>query len=246
MSDLGYVVRIYRYPVKSMAGEEVREIYIHESGLNGDRIFSLYDKESKRSGLPYFTGREKGKLLLFRPRIINEKNVAEDWPQDFRPKVVVQLEDIAKELDIESPEFMEFINAFSGRELVLDYKRAGMQDSKPVSIIGLSSVRQIGYESGNPELDLRRFRENLYIDWGDTAPFYEDSLVGKSIQVGGAVLHIAKRNERCPMICTHPDSAVYDKSVLAAVAKNHDKNAGVLAIIRKQGIVCVGDKVICP
>ncbi len=241
MEEIGEVKHIFRYPVKSMTGEEVNAIYVHENGLNGDRIFALYEPESRRHSLPYCTGRENSRLLLIKPRIINEQNMMEEWPQGFKPQVVVKLEDLANEVDINDPAFLESMKSLSGRELVLDYRRAGLHDSKAVSIMGLRSVQQIGAESENKDLDFRRFRENIYADFAE--PFYEDKLVGKSIQLGEAVVHVAKRNERCPVICLNPDSAAYDKRVLAVVARNHEKNAGVLAIVRKQGIVRQGDKI---
>lgn len=243
MQEVGEVRHIFRFPVKSMAGEEVREIYVHESGLNGDRVFALYDPESRRPSLPYCTGRENSKLLLLKPRIVNESSLLEQWPQDFRPQVVVSIDDVLRG-DIEDPAFVEQLKSLLGNNnLVVDYRRAGLQDSKPVSIMSLSSVQQIGAESGNPDLDFRRFRENIYVDFNDKEPFYEDKLVGKSIKVGEAVFHVAKRNERCPMICIDPYSASYDKRVLGVVAKNHEKNAGVLAIVRKPGIIRAGDKI---
>ena len=84
MSVIGEVKSIYRYPVKSMSGERLPAIYVHETGLNGDRIFALYDSQSKRSGLPYLTARERSKLLLLSPKIIDEPNTL----LEGRPKLL--------------------------------------------------------------------------------------------------------------------------------------------------------------
>src|SRR5687768_13018933 len=41
---VGKLLSVWRYPVKSMLGEEVAEIGISERGLDGDRVFALVDR----------------------------------------------------------------------------------------------------------------------------------------------------------------------------------------------------------
>ena len=43
---IGSVVSIWRYPVKSMLGEELNSSYVTERGLVGDRAYALIDKET--------------------------------------------------------------------------------------------------------------------------------------------------------------------------------------------------------
>ena len=42
----GTVVSIWRYPVKSMLGEEINSSYVTERGLVGDRSYALIDQET--------------------------------------------------------------------------------------------------------------------------------------------------------------------------------------------------------
>jgi uncharacterized protein YcbX len=42
----GKVVSIWRYPLKSMMGEELNSSYITERGLLGDRTYALIDQET--------------------------------------------------------------------------------------------------------------------------------------------------------------------------------------------------------
>ncbi|HLC52529.1 MAG TPA: hypothetical protein VJI98_04765 [Candidatus Nanoarchaeia archaeon] len=58
------------------------------------------------------------------------------------------------------------------------------------------------------------------------------------------MLHVVKRNERCPMIGINPDTADYDKRILGGVVKKHDQKIGIYAIVRKTGVVRFGDPVI--
>src|SRR5438876_9339888 len=67
MSIIGKVDSIWRYPVKSMRGEELAEAFAGYSGIYGDRLFAFKSSASP-IGFPYLTAREQRKLLQYRPR----------------------------------------------------------------------------------------------------------------------------------------------------------------------------------
>ncbi len=66
MSIIGKVDSLWRYPVKSMRGEELEEAFAGFSGIYGDRLFAFRSSASPK-GFPYFTAREQTKLLQYRP-----------------------------------------------------------------------------------------------------------------------------------------------------------------------------------
>src|SRR5262249_7787335 len=67
MSTLGTVDSLWRYPVKSMRGEELQESFVGFSGIYGDRLFAFRSSAGPK-GFPYLTAREQRKLLQCRPR----------------------------------------------------------------------------------------------------------------------------------------------------------------------------------
>ncbi len=67
MSTVGTVDSLWRYPVKSMGGEELEEAFAGFSGVYGDRYFAFRSPASPR-GFPYLTGREQEQMLRYRPR----------------------------------------------------------------------------------------------------------------------------------------------------------------------------------
>src|SRR5438552_15822052 len=75
MSLIGHVESVWRYPVKSMAGEELPEIYAGFGGVWGDRLFALKSSATP-IGFPYLTGREAHDLLLYRPHFRNPGKAA--------------------------------------------------------------------------------------------------------------------------------------------------------------------------
>src|SRR5438552_11856138 len=66
MSIIGKVDSLWRYPVKSMRGEELDEAFAGFSGVYCDRLFAFKSSASP-VGFPYLTAREQRKLLQYRP-----------------------------------------------------------------------------------------------------------------------------------------------------------------------------------
>ena len=66
MERIGTVETICRYPVKSMAGEDVAQAFVGFAGLMGDRAFAFVRSRGPK-GFPWHTGREQEDLVLFRP-----------------------------------------------------------------------------------------------------------------------------------------------------------------------------------
>ena len=66
MELIGTVESLWRYPVKSMRGEELREAFLGFAGVYGDRIYAFRDAAAPK-GFPYLTGREQEAMLLYRP-----------------------------------------------------------------------------------------------------------------------------------------------------------------------------------
>src|SRR6187399_3726712 len=75
MSSVGTVESVWRYPVKSMRGEELEEIFAGYAGVYGDRLFGFASSASPK-GFPFFTGREQRQMVRYRPRFRNPDKAA--------------------------------------------------------------------------------------------------------------------------------------------------------------------------
>jgi uncharacterized protein YcbX len=83
----------------------------------------------------------------------------------------------------------------------------GAQDSYPLHLMNLSSVREVGSRLGNanppiPNLTARRFRANLIM----TGPAAYDEDDWRRISVGGNELFCSCRTTRCKLPCVDPDT----------------------------------------
>ena len=67
MTIIGTVESVWRYPVKSMRGEEPGELFLGYAGIYGDRLFA-FTQAAGPAIFPYLTGRELAEMLRYRPR----------------------------------------------------------------------------------------------------------------------------------------------------------------------------------
>ena len=75
MGFVGRVDSLWRYPVKSMRGEELAEAYVGFSGVYGDRLYAFRSSASP-VGFPFLTGREQEEMILYRPRFRHPEKAA--------------------------------------------------------------------------------------------------------------------------------------------------------------------------
>ncbi len=75
MKIVGQVESLWRYPVKSMRGEELQEAFVGFPGIYGDRLYAFHSSAAPK-GFPYLTGREQEQMLLYRPRYRDPERMA--------------------------------------------------------------------------------------------------------------------------------------------------------------------------
>ena len=257
MSIVGKIDSLWRYPVKSMRGEELDEAFAGFSGIYGDRLFAFKSSASPK-GFPYLTAREQQRLLQYRPHFRDPDKAA-------RPINLAEAESMgANPVSADPSELMVDVETPDGRTLAIDdpaltdVVRAGidqkhqltlmrseraMTDCRPVSIFSLQSARQLAEETGT-SMDKRRFRANVYVDLTSAQGFGENEFVGRSLRIGSkAVVTILERDPRCVMITLDPDTGEKTPAILKKVAQAHDAMAGVYGAVMVEGMLHKGDSI---
>ncbi len=259
MSIIGTVASVWRYPVKSMRGEECAEIFAGFSGVYGDRIFA-FRSSANRVGFPFFGTSDEPTMLLFRPRFRFPENAiapinltaaeriapgASPLPASASDLMVDVTTPDGRELAIDDPALLELLRARVGPDHQLSLLRSdrSFTDCRPLSLMSRQTVTQLEAETGLP-CDQRRFRANLYLDLESGRGFDEDQYVGRSLRCGEkAVVAILERDPRCSMITLDPETADKSSALLKTIAQKHDANAGVYAAVLVEGIIRRGDAV---
>jgi len=257
MSIIGKVDSLWRYPVKSMRGEELDEAFAGFPGIYGDRVFA-FRSSANHKGFPYLTARDQRRLLQYRPRFrypdkaARPINLVEAESKDANPlsadlaELVVDVETPdRKTLAINDPALIEMLRADIDQkhQVTLMQSQRAMTDCRPVSIFSLQSAQQLAEETGTP-VDKRRFRANVYADLGSAKGFAENELVGRSVRIGPkAVITILERDARCVMITLDPDTGEQAPAILKKVAQAHDGMAGVYGAVLVEGLLHKGDSI---
>ena len=259
MSTIGTVESLWRYPVKSMRGEELDEMFAGYAGVYGDRLFA-FESSASRKGFPFFTGREQRQMIRYQPRFRDADKAAQpvNWteaeklPPGANPisanpaelMIDVQTPE-GKTLAIDDPALIDSLCAGVDEKHNLTLLRSdkAITDCRPLSIFAVQSAKKLGEETGIA-VDKRRFRANVYLDLASSEGFAENEFVGRSLRIGPrVVISILERDPRCAMITLDPDSAEKTPAILKQVAQAHDGMAGVYGAVLAEGMIRKGDSV---
>ncbi len=259
MQIVGYVESLWRYPVKSMRGEQLSEAFVGFSGIYGDRMYA-FGSTGAAAGFPFLTSREQERMLLYQPRFRSIEGLrlppnlrdAEAIAPGATPVYAAPDETAVEVTAPEGETYAIDDPALIGRlgdglrdrhSLSLLRSDRSLTDCRPVSLFGIHTARQLGEEAGLV-VDPRRFRANIYVDFTSAKGFAEDELVGKAVRIGNkATITVLERDPRCKMITLDPDTAQQNPEVMRCVARSHDGKAGVYAAVLVEGVVVPGDEI---
>ena len=259
MTTIGTVESLWRYPVKSMRGEEMPEVFVGFSGIYGDRGYA-FKNSAARKGFPYLNANVQQKMLRYRPHfryaeraakppnlteamnIAPGVNAANAEPNDLILDVVTPSGALVA---IDDPALLEMLGEGLRGENHLTLVRSdrALTDCRPVSLISLQTVRQVEAELGIP-IDKRRFRANVYLNLATDYGFADAELVGRKLCIGAsAVIMVLERDPRCKMISLDPDTGEHNPEVLRKVAQAHGNFAGVYCAVLIEGLIRKGDPI---
>ena len=257
MSAIGTVESLWRYPVKSMRGEELDEVFAGFSGVYGDRLFA-FSSSASRKGFPFLTAREQSEMLRYRPRFRQPDKAARPINQSEAEKLPPGVTPLYADpgdlmLDVETPagdtlaiDDSALIDALrqgidERHRLTLLRSERALTDCRPLSIFGVQSAQKLGEETGIT-VDKRRFRANIYLDLAEG--FAEDKFVRRAIRIGPKVIvSILERDPRCMMITLDPDTGEKEPALLKKVAQAHSGMAGVYGAVLVEGMMRKGDSI---
>lgn len=225
------MVQLWRYPVKSMAGEALDESELSWHGLVGDRRWAFIRPGLERSGFPWLTMRERPAMAHYRPRF------AEPHQPDKSPTIVRTPG--GGDLDIVDPALAAELG---GGVRVIKQDR-GVFDTFPLSLITTQTIAALGARVG-AELAVERFRPNLLVEADGGAGFPEDDWVGAVLCIGGAEVRIDKRDQRCVMVNIDPTTTERDPAILKAIAAERAACLGVYGSTVRPGRIAIGDPVL--
>ena len=230
-----HVLQLWRYPIKSMQGEQLSIARVGAYGIKGDRSWALVDNET---GLT-LTARRVPELLFGTGLLIDGQAVVRlpDGTETTDDAALSQW--LQREVTLVSvsgqPATYEIAADFENESGSKWHQWQGPADTfhdstrTRVSIIGEDTIG---------DWSVRRFRANIVVSGGS-----EDGLVGTQVTVGSdAVLDVVKQIDRCVMVTRpQPGGIERDLNVLRAVNATRGSMLGVAALVLQSGDIVVGD-----
>ncbi len=209
-----HVAELWRYPVKSMRGELLRQAEVLETGIRGDREIVVLSTARQR----VITSRTHHRLLGLQGGISPDtgKATVNGFPWD-------------------SPEAAALTEQAVGESVELIHVPGTEHfDVLPLLVATDGAIAAIG-------LDRRRFRPNIVI--GGVEGLAERQWEGKRIRLGSVEIHAAQLRARCVMTTYDPDTLVQDRSVLFRIVSDFDGTMALDCSVTKPGVIFVGDPV---
>jgi uncharacterized protein len=273
LTAVGTVVSLWRYPVKSMMGEELNSSQVTERGLVGDRTYAVIDKQTGKVASAK-NPRKWGKLFDCRsifvdsPQHVNDilpiritfpngSNIFSDHQEEdddidsSLSKVFDRDVRLMKASDFEKPSYEEYwpdIDGLAQRETVTDEAMPSKTffDISVIHILTTSTINRLRELYPEGQFEVRRFRPNIVIESGsgEKKGFIEDSWIGKKITIGeDLVIKVTGPCTRCVMITLPQGDLPKDLGILRTVARYNQVHVGVYASVLHGGTIHRGDPI---
>jgi uncharacterized protein YcbX len=262
------IAELWRYPVKSMLGEELDAADVTERGLLGDRAYALVDVETGKV-VSAKNPRKWGNLFDFRAAFVEP--VSRPGPI---PAARITLPD-GVTVQTDEPGVDDRLSALVGRpvrlassagdtariegywpdydwlespDVVFEFEPppGTFFDGAVVHVVTIATLGRLRSLSPQSRFDVSRFRPNLVVATSDGAEgFAENEWVGRTISLGAEVrLRITDPCPRCVMTTLSQGDLPNDPNILRTVVQNNGGNVGVLAAVLPCGRIRRGDAVV--
>lgn len=229
--QIGTLVEVWRYPVKSMAGEALTEAEVGLHGIAGDRRWAFIRPDMERSGFPWLTLREVSDMRQFTPRFADPSE-----PDKSRTLVRTPEDDEYEVID-------RALAARLGAGVRVIKQDRGVFDALPLSLITTSTVDGIG-KLAERALEVTRFRPNLVVAATAGEAYPEDGWLGDTLRIGEMRMRVDVRDPRCVITTMDPETGERDPRVLREIAQHRDNCAGVYGTVVTPGTIRLGDAVV--
>jgi uncharacterized protein YcbX len=258
------VASLWRYPVKSMMGEEITSTKLSEHGLAGDRMYALVDKSTGKIASAK-NPRKWPDMFKFSAALAASPDDAEIPPVRITTPDGVELVSGTDEVDRvlsevlkrevmlqsqapEAPSLEQFWPDMENQpqgEKVTDeaMPTTSFFDCGTIHLLTAATLNRLAEFYPEGSFQMRRFRPNIFLDTLEEG-FAENSWVGRTIAIGPEVrLVITQKTGRCVMTTLPQGDLPKDLGILRCAAQHNAGHVGVYASVVAGGTIRSGDSV---
>jgi len=255
--EIGTVDSIWRYPVRSLGGEEIAAADVTERGLVGDRGYSILDRSANELvGVP--ASAKRWAPLVALAATYAEAPRAGKAP----PPVRIRFPD-GRVLESKDAELDECLSAHAGRPaglVVIDPSSRGAALEKAalapetglrqpyafgaVHAITTASLAEMRHRHPEGGFEIARFRPNVVIKTNEERGFVENEWNGRELAIGESLrLRVSELCERCVMTTLPHQGIAHDVNILKTINGQNRGILGVRAEVVAPGTLRRGDPV---
>lgn len=248
MDALGSAAGLWRFPVKSMQGEELETAHATERGFAGDRMYALIDTATGKI-VSAKNPRKWSGLLEWSATFVHSPNantvpspvrvafpdgtsLSSDEPSfNARASAVFGRDVVIRSTPPEKPILEEYwpdIDGLAHRETVTDEAislgtpSGTFFDFAAIHLLTTSTLAVLERAHPGGRFDHRRFRPNILVDTGREG-IPENDWIGRNIAVGDeVVLEILMPCPRCVMITLPQRGLPLDSGIMRAAARENN------------------------
>ena len=269
-AELGSVVSLWRYPVKSMMGEELNATEVTERGLLGDRAYALVDGSDGKVATAK-NPRKWPNLFDFRAAFIEPPFASPNVPP-----VRITLPDgtiatsqqsdlnqilsraLGREVTLYSAErghvgpanaeeYWPDMEGLDHRDTVTDFAlpEGTFFDCATVHLLTTATLDRLRELYPQGRFEVRRFRPNIVMESvSSEKSFIENSWIGLTLAIGDQVrLSVTGPCARCVMTTLPQGDLPKDPGILRTAARHNQVNVGIYAAVTRGGTIHRGDPV---
>ena len=259
------VAALFRYPLKSAAGEQCESLRLDRMGVQWDRRWMV----TAPGGSP-ITQREAPALALIRSRVDPDGLTLawKSWDRSTvriprptldaaRLKVTIWGDTVS--LSLADHGATGWISRHLGREALLAFMpdeverpvnpryaitgdRTALTDGYPLHLIGSGSMADLNNRLA-VQVRVDRFRPNIYVECSEA--YAEDTW--EKLRIGDCGFRVVKPCPRCSVTTVDPETGVRGEEPLRTLARYRNRGGGIMfgqnLIHENQGEIRVGDRV---
>jgi uncharacterized protein YcbX len=265
---IGSIVSLWRYPVKSMLGEELNAADVTKGGLVADRTYALVDRSDGKVATA--KNPRKWPLFDFRAALSDRPKTGTEAPpvritlpdgtivNSDQPDVNQVLSNALKRdvtltsgsadpRTLMAEEYWPDIEGLNHRDAVTEFglPDGTFFDAAVVHLLTTAALDRLHALYPQGRFEARRFRPNMVVQTADGEKgFMEDVWIGKTVAIGDAVrLSITAPCFRCVMTTLAQGDLPKDAGILRTPAQHHKAAVGVYAAVLQGGKVRRGDSI---
>jgi uncharacterized protein YcbX len=270
-ATLGSVVALWRYPVKSMMGEELNAAQVTDRGLVGDRAYALIDRSDGKVASAK-NPRVWPRLFDFRAAFVDAPRVGAQAPPIritlpdgsqissmqsdanqmlsgvLNREVTLEAAELAAPTTVgalRAEEYWPDMEGLEYRDTVTDFDlpEGTFFDCAVVHMLTTATLDRLRGLYPQGRFEVRRFRPNVVLQTAaGVEDFVENAWIGHTLAIGDQVrLSITGPCPRCVMTTLAQGDLPKDPGILRTAAQHNQVNVGVYASVVRGGTVRRGD-----